>query len=213
MSIRAKKLPIFQGLCTNADFAKRKVVLMHELFTEKRNEYKSTILLNIGWLYDQWALISSIRQKKIYQKKAREHFKRALRNGAEKWIAFNGLGTVDLHSRNYRRALQFYGNLHKLHKSPISYNALGNVYRQLGKLSIAKSNYKHALKKAKNGEEQSAALYNLIQLSKEIPLTDYLNEKTYVQKYARNLRRLAKKFPIAMILNTRLNNSSPKFRK
>ena len=201
MSGRKKKLPIFQGLCTNTDFVKRERALAKILLTGKQN--KSNVFLKIGWLYDQWALISSIEQREIYQRKAIKYFRLALHNGAERWIVFNGLGTVNLHQGNLKEALQFYRKLHRIHKSSISYNALGNVYRQLKRFIIAKRNYEYALKESGSGEEQSATLYNLIQLERQMSSANNLNKKLAAKNYMIKLQRLVEKFPIAKILFTR----------
>ncbi len=163
---RKKKTFTFQGLGTSGDFVEQIKNLNKTLLTKKGRE-AATMLLNLGWLYDQWALISSTKQKEVYQRKAKVYFREALHRGAYRWLVFNGLGTVELHQGNYKKALSYYRQMHILHRSSLSYNALGNVYRQLGKLSVAKRNYEYALRLSKHPIEKSSAMYNLSQLKKE----------------------------------------------
>src|SRR5574343_198266 len=152
---KCKKPVTFYGFSTNADFIKMRDNLMELVRTKREDPEISNILLKIGWLYDQWALIASKKQRNVYQDESAKFFRFALKKGAQKWVVFNGLGTVELHKGNYKKALVYYKKMHNIHRSSKSYNALVNAYRQLAKFTLSKKNYRQALSLAENSVEKS----------------------------------------------------------
>ena len=168
MRKRTHRIFSYQGLRTNTDFAKQATVLAKRLSKNTQGNNNALILINAGWLYDQWALIASIKRKKVYQEKAVIFFNQALRKGASKESVYNGLGTVALHKEAYKKALGYYKKVHILRKDSRSYNALGNVYRRMKKYTLAEKHYRAALRLAKHPLEKSAADFNLEQLKNEM---------------------------------------------
>jgi len=194
----------FLSLGSQADFAKKERVLTHQL-TAPENHAREVILLELGWLYDQRALISPPWRKKTYQKKARYYFNRAMRNGAKRWIVYNGLGTVSLHEGKYKEALWYYKKMHAIHNSSISHNAMGNAYRQLKKFAVAKKRYETSVILSKNVEEKSAAIYNLIQLSRD---RKEGGRQIVSNRYYKMMKKFSTQSLLARVLFNRIKKAS-----
>lgn len=166
--MRKKRRPIFfQGLKTNTDFSKKERELKRLALADQASRQNAEPLLQLGMLYDQWAIIAPNERRKKLQKRAEECFNQALRVGAPRWRVFNGLGIVALHREMHKKALGFFKKVHKLHRGSASNNALGNVYRRLHHFALSKQHYEKAARLAKHPVEKSAAEYNLAQLKKE----------------------------------------------
>ena len=158
----------FQELKTGTDFSRRERELKKLVRENQAVRQNAEPLLQLGMLYDQWALIAPKKHREKLQKRAEACFNQALRVGAPKWRVLNGLGIVSLHREMHKRALGLFQKVHKLHRGSASHNALGNVYRRLRHFALSKQHYEKAVRLAGHPIEKSAAEYNLSQLKKEI---------------------------------------------
>lgn len=149
---------------TDAFYTREEARLLKML--KKNTDNKGKTLVKIGWLYDQWALLHSNKRGKTLRGYAEIYFMQALRQVPPYTHALNGLGTVYLHENRYGKSLECYRRLHHLHQSFTSYNALGNIYRALGKNSLSRKNYATAMRLAESAFERNAVKYNLSQLRK-----------------------------------------------
>ncbi len=145
-------------------YKKREKYLSNKISDGEKYLDINNFLLELGWLYDQWSLLESKTIKKILQIKAKKYFRKVLKKEPQNLSALNGLGTVYLHENKYLNSLKYYKKLHSIHQSSMSHNALGNVYRQLGKSEFAIDNYKKAMQLADNPVDKKAAIYNLNQV-------------------------------------------------
>lgn len=144
-------------LKTDDDFLKEIALLSN-------NDAES--IMKRAWLFDQWALISSDDDRVTRQTIAENLFKQAEKMGAGKQRVLNGLGTVALHRNDFKESLKLYTTAHEIEHNFNTYNALGNVLRQLGNYKSAKRHYQQAKSLATNQMQLEAVQHNIDQLEK-----------------------------------------------
>lgn len=91
----------------------------------KNDPTRGTVLITLGWIFDQRALKS--KPRKQLQKKAKFYFRQALRHKASKREALRGLAMVFMHEGKYARALAYCEKAHRIEKSAETYNDFGNL--------------------------------------------------------------------------------------
>ena len=187
-------------LLNKQEYKKAEILLKSYLENSEENKeeiFKTYVLL--GWLYDQWALISNNSLKNRYQKQAKKYFKISIKNKDTKQESIRGFATVLMHQNKLADSLEYYKKAHGIKKNFNTYNDLGNIYRKLKKNKLSSSFYKKALSKADSKEEYSISLYNLVMINKD------LNNPKRKEKYLNILKKIAKTSEFAKVMLGRLS--------
>lgn len=111
--------------------------------TNTNNPTKGSVLLALGWIFDQRTLQSKSRKR--LQQRAKFYFRQALRHKRSKREALRGLATVFMHEGQYARAHALYRKAHTMRSAADTYNDFGNLYRKLGQIEKSRRYYKNAL--------------------------------------------------------------------
>ena len=174
--------------------------LLKELLGQ--NEDLPKVCIQLGWLYDQWALSDKRKDaKKKHQNLAKKYFRSAMTDKKEKRQAIRGLGTVLMHEGNYQKSLRYYKESYKIKKDFDTCNDLGNLYQKIGKYKLATRYYKKSLNFIRNKEESAIPLFNLVKINKKTG--DNKNKKD--DKYLEKLKKLSKKSELAKAVLLKLN--------
>lgn len=187
-------------LLNKKEYKKAEILLSSHLKSSKEDKKEIfEIYVLLGWLYDQWALVSNDSLKGKYQRQAKKYFKSSVKNKDTKQESIRGLATVLMHQDKLLDSLKYYKKAHNLRKNFNTYNDLGNIYRKLRKNKLSVSFYEKALSKTGNKEESSISLYNLVMINRD------LNNQKKEKEYFNILNNLAKNSSFARIMLDRLS--------
>lgn len=167
----------------------KKLISIGEGILALKNDKNAEFFKIMGLTHDQLALsVKDVKQKKDLQKKGIYYFKEILTNNPKSIDAYKGLGLVALHQDKLKESLSHYKKAYLLDKNNLSvYISLANVYRAMGKYSLALNWYQKSLK-SKMLSDKIVALTNIA-----IMMADQKRDIISAKKYAKQALRLISK--------------------